>query len=964
MQDLARSGAEEHKSSQQAPPDCGAQDGGPLVAFRSLPRKALAAIFSSDDEAVCAALHGRVLAVGTRQGRVWCLFGGKHCGEVAEVGSHSANVTDVSFDASGTYVASSSSDGTVAVWPVSCASKTSDGQDGAEGWQPDKQHWIYSHARPVFSVALCPDYKLDTASTRAVCFGGEDGRLMLNLRGAFASKSLVVHAGEGHILAVRWRGTLIAWADVRGIKVVDIDTYQKVAFVPWPSAAEARLFGSPDVASQPRCSLTWSADEVLLIGFRHCVMVAEIRQKQGGPRGVRFARVAHSFQFESLGYILGVSRFDDGHFSMMTAPASLGTSACRHPGVAHHVCSWAGEMLSSEVVPCAGSNAFLVAANNGTFALIVSGQDVLAVERRSVSEHVDWLLTRERFEAAIVLVSTACGQQNSTEKCKICIECVRLLLDRKEYERAALIAQQVGVHDACEVAAWEEFVRLFDEAGELLRLVPSMPAPTRRDGGQDGTVGFAYASSSASHAAAPSDSFGSLCLPCRVYDTVLHRLSAVSPGALCVALDRWPSGVYSAGPLLESLHAALPSSITSALESSDGDTICVEPDAQSPCHLGVEPRRVAEALAALYEAQGENIRAARLLRRVGSSALFGLVTRQAAIDDSLRTAVCKDPGQLLDLCPARALKLFVELPDIFLSTGILELLQSRSMYWQYLYLRCMHRLRRGSSDASRKLFLDLTLKIEPHALCALLGQSSVWLTEDGRNVHQCDGETAQGGDQSDGFDDEERGVCGSLSSADVSALLVACRSAGVVDAEAALLVYEEKWSDAFRLLLRSLGDVEGVLHLLEEAPASLVAELRNALLKEVAGDSRAYSSLLARLASGHQQSGASLPPGLSPRSVVRHLPADLEIPRLGSKLAGALAAAASDRDVCSLTLGVLRNQAASQSLRVYQQQRRGRASAPRPRATEPEPTPKRGSSRDVSSQIALALRDIASDFAL
>merc|ERR1712224_1078706 len=132
--------------------------------------------------------------------------------------------------------------------------------------------------------------------------------------------------------------------------------------------------------------------------------------------------------------------------------------------------------------------------------------------------------------------------------------------------------------------------------------------------------------------------------------------------------------------------------------------------------------------------------------------------------------------------------------------------------------------------------------------------------------------------------------------------------------------------------------------MLEKAPDSRMPELRSTLLREVAGDARAFSLMLARVSCGCQPRGACLLPGVLPWDVVRALPANLEIPRLGPKLASLLAEAAAERDLCSLTLGLLKNKSAAQSQSFFRQQRRGRAFGSRPVA---EPAPRRVAARDV-----------------
>ena len=37
----------------------------------------------------------------------------------------------------------------------------------------------------------------------------------------------VLHGGEGAVSAVKWQGSLVAWANQKGVKIVDVETQQK-----------------------------------------------------------------------------------------------------------------------------------------------------------------------------------------------------------------------------------------------------------------------------------------------------------------------------------------------------------------------------------------------------------------------------------------------------------------------------------------------------------------------------------------------------------------------------------------------------------------------------------------------------------------------------------------------------------------------------------------------------------------
>eukprot|EP00927_Polykrikos_kofoidii_P040599 TRINITY_DN34666_c0_g1_i1.p1 TRINITY_DN34666_c0_g1~~TRINITY_DN34666_c0_g1_i1.p1 ORF type:complete len:946 (+),score=109.41 TRINITY_DN34666_c0_g1_i1:402-3239(+) len=913
----------------------------PLVTFRQLPSEMLEGLFASEDEARCAVVvpgpvAGEDLAVvvGTRQGVVWVLRHGS-CSSPVEIGRHGGAITDVSVDDACTFIASSSLDGSIAACPLPpWNTKSDDGghsrhdrddqmrKAGSAAMARAMPRWVHTYPRPVLSLALCPDYASGNAGARSVCLGGEDCKLILNRRGAFDSKHLTVHSGEGHIVAVRWRGTLIAWANARGVKVVDMRTYQKVTHIPWPVANNGAVAVGTTIPAS--CILTWSADDVLLIGCGPIVMIAEVRQKQGGPTGVRFASIAECFNFSPDIVVRSVTAFDADHLAVLTSRACSEryNNSCNQcdtdidnkaaedmskgsARAVHHVCTWSGEILCSASVPCSGEDSFLVSGCGGQPSFVISAQNLLSIEYRGVSDQVDWLIAQGQYEAALILGQTsgaAGGLDVTKEKCRICTQCVRPLLASGFPVRAARVARHLGASTTEEAAAWEECIHLFDEVGELPMLVPQIPAPTREH------ISVRIAQDSASQH-----------LPSRIYDTVLRRLAAISPGALCAALDRWPSDVYSVGPLMDSLRRALPPALTT--------------------RHALEHRRVAEALASLHESQGDCTTAAKLLVQVRSTMLFAFLSRHVGKDAELRCLVRQDVCQLFDVDPEEALELLVEHTDAFEPQSVVDALNHHGRQWQHRYLRLLFDKKPQAAKAMQTLHFELVSELDPHVLCALVEGLSPFdiSAEDDANIAHSAVDGNEGASKSN------------IAHRDAQ-LLNVCRSHRVFDAEAALLMRRGDWRDALLLLLRELGDVEGAIRVAAQAPSNMTSELFASMISAASNDERALSLLLTRLIC----TAATPLCSSSLQSLVRSLPSGFEIPRIGAKLSMASDEAEADRELHRLSLELLKSSASAHSLKVFQQHRRGRAVP----SKRPMAQAKREQKASGVSELVLRLRAV------
>lgn len=73
------------------------------------------------------------------------------------------------------------------------------------------ESFTFDLKRPMRTIALAPNFAKN--SSRPFVCGGMAGNLVLYEKGWLGHKDTVLHASEGPIWSVRWRETLIAWAN-------------------------------------------------------------------------------------------------------------------------------------------------------------------------------------------------------------------------------------------------------------------------------------------------------------------------------------------------------------------------------------------------------------------------------------------------------------------------------------------------------------------------------------------------------------------------------------------------------------------------------------------------------------------------------------------------------------------------------------------------------------------------------
>jgi hypothetical protein len=128
-----------------------------------------------------------------------------------------------------------------------------------------------SFGRPT-SFAIDPAYK----KRQNVVVGFADGKLVYTRRGFFRQRQdTIVYQGTAQeIQAVAWRGTILAFADASGIRLVDLDNMNRIAHVDRPTGARPSLY--PTV-TELLPVMTWETSSTLLVAWGDCLLSLQVR---------------------------------------------------------------------------------------------------------------------------------------------------------------------------------------------------------------------------------------------------------------------------------------------------------------------------------------------------------------------------------------------------------------------------------------------------------------------------------------------------------------------------------------------------------------------------------------------------------------------------------------------------------------------------------------------------------------
>lgn len=492
------------------------------------------------DTASAFAVSSRFMALGTHGGMIYILDVDGNL--VKGFRLHTASILDLVIDSASDFVAAASMDGLVTISALATS-----------------EQYIFDFKRPMRCVSLEPNF--GRKSTRSFVCGGMAGAVSQREKSWFGHKETILHSGEGPIWTTQWRGNLIAWANDTGVRIYDNTTHQRISFISAPSEdARADLY---------RCTLYWQDDRTLLVAWADHIKVAKIRdrnQPTSPPASIRSSSLS-----KPGSAVVGTSR--QPHYVVeITAIFQLD---CMISGIVPYgldylvlayiteepsesdseevykrrealrpelrIISRAGEELSSDVlslndfarfqcndyllVPSAEARAYSAAllagrkVRTGSTAelsqfYVVSPKDIVVSKPRDDKDHVEWLLERRRYQEALVKVEamgSKAAAENGFNAEEIGRNYLNFLVDEGRFDEAARVASKILGRN---VGAWEDWIFMFVEKGQLGTAIPYVPT-------SDPT------------------------LTGLIYDMILAHFLQHDPTKLLSTVEEWPAEIYS-----------------------------------------------------------------------------------------------------------------------------------------------------------------------------------------------------------------------------------------------------------------------------------------------------------------------------------------------------------------------------------------------------------------------------------
>nr|GMD71306.1 vacuolar protein sorting-associated protein 41 homolog [Ipomoea batatas] len=631
----------------------------------------------SNDAASCIAVAERMIALGTHGGSVHILdFLGN---QVKEFHVHTAAVNDLCFDVEGEYIGSCSDDGSVVINGLFT-----------------EERMKFEYHRPMKAIAVDPGYA--NKSSRRFVTGGLAGQLYFNVKKWIGYRDQVLHYGEGPIHAVKWRASLIAWANDAGVKVYDAANDQRITFIERPR-------GSPH-PEHLLPHLVWRDDTLLVIGWGTSVKIAVIRTNQNkGVNGtykqiqmssLNQVDIVASFQTSYsisgiapygdtlviLAYIPGEDREKD--FSS-TIPSLQGNA--QRPEV--RVVTWTNDELATDALPVHGFEHYKAkdyslahapfsgssyaggqwAAGDEPFYYIVSPKDVVIAKPRDAEDHINWLLQHGCHEKALEAVEASKGRSELVDE--VGSRYLDHLIVERKYAEAASLCPKLLRGSA---SAWERWVFHFAHLRQLPVLVPYIPIenPRLRD---------------------------------TAYEVALVAL-ATNPSFhkdLLETVKSWPPGIYSTSPVISAIEPQLStSSMTDPLK---------------------------EALAELYVIDGQHDKAFSLYADLMKPDLFDFIEKH-----NLHDAVSEKVAQLMMIDCKRAIPLLIQHRDLIPPPEVVSQLMAAenkddSRYLMHLYLHALFEINPHAGRDYHDLQVELYAEYDPKMLLPFLRSSQHYTLE-------------------------------------------------------------------------------------------------------------------------------------------------------------------------------------------------------------------------------------------
>ncbi|KAJ3370342.1 Vacuolar protein sorting-associated protein 41 [Allomyces arbusculus] len=454
----------------------------------------------ASDAVSAAACNDKFLALGTHWGHVYVVdFSGNL---IKQFSNHSTSVAEVCIDANAEFIASAGGDGRVVV-----RSMFSD------------EDQCYEFQRPLKCLQLDPDF----ARTRRFATGGHAGEVVLSDRTWRGPRKVILASVDGIVLAVSWRGNLIAYATEHGIGVYDVKAARDIC--------QAQVPFHDDRPDLFRCHMVWRDDENLVIGWQRAVLVLQIRP----PSMFETAYQAQILVQTTVDFVVGgILPYGDQYLTYGITQRTHSDGSTSNPpecillnlrimdpvvsrdsiNLAHHEHL---QPIDYSVVGLPAEQAYF----------LISPRDVISVRARDANDQIEWRLQHLHYEDALQ-VSLLAAQQGIAIRPEyravhVGQQLLTDLLEHDELERAAGLCPMVLGKDP---ELWERWIYVFADRDGLDAILPCIPT-------QNPVLNHT------------------------VYEVILaHYLSANFKGFRNL-IEKWPRQLYNTASLLGALEDTL-----------------------------------------------------------------------------------------------------------------------------------------------------------------------------------------------------------------------------------------------------------------------------------------------------------------------------------------------------------------------------------------------------------------------
>lgn len=522
----------------------------PLFKYRRLEGE-VDKVFGKDSGCAIVASE-KLLAIGTHNGVVYVF---NHKTElIKRFRPHSATIHEIKLEASDQFFATASMDGKISIVQLSGGNDV----------------YILDLKRPMRSISLEPMYHKHP-NKRQFISAGLAGNLILHEKGWLGNKETVLHSGEGPIWSTDWKSNLVVWANDAGIRIMDINTHHKLAFIP-----RAQSEPRPDLY---KCHFSWFKLDTLLVGWADTIRVISITENNSSniaptrsvisssitPQSSTIVEVSDIFQVDCI--ISGLCSWgpngdlavlahiiqDDENSSdegEINKDEDRYKSSKRKPSDRPElrIISKEGEETSSDALSINHFERyqahdyslcpFPISTNNNSQSdrgagggqktwsglYVLSPQDLIMVELRNRSDHIGWLIEHEDYEGAMKEVQDAgLDGVDGFSLSEIGKKYLDHLVNHDQYQTAAKASPAILGNNA---KAWEDWIFLFTEKGQLEAIIPFVPVEIPK-------------------------------LSKLVYEVILVHLLRKDPENMLKMIRKWPSDIYNVSAVISATQDRL-----------------------------------------------------------------------------------------------------------------------------------------------------------------------------------------------------------------------------------------------------------------------------------------------------------------------------------------------------------------------------------------------------------------------